>query len=117
MCIFRTPCARVPWVPSSEPEQFSPNFQVIDWVKQVFLLAKAELDTGNSVFIATHVPVDSVDLEQARVGLIGRLGVPSDVAVFVNNGTTNAIWAPTRLAEDDLTQLFPSLLRPASLCG
>jgi len=81
------------------------------------LLAKAELDARNGVFVSAYIPVHAVNLEQTRVRLIRCFGVASYVAVFVNNGTTNAIRATTRLAKNDLSQLFPSLLGPTSLSG
>ena len=81
----RIPITCIPRLPTSEIKQRTTDFEIIQWVKERFLGAEAELDAGNGVLVTAQVPIDTVDLKQTRVRLVCRLGVPRDVAVLIND--------------------------------
>ena len=76
---------RSPRIPSSDLEQHHSSLEICERIQQWGLFACDTCKTDRSPIIAFKVVVDSVDLKQTRIGLIGCLGVARDVAVFVND--------------------------------
>lgn len=109
------PCTWVPGAPTGKIVKNLTCFEVYKRIKQRFLFADLHLAANCCPLVAIHVVVDAVDLEQASIRSVVPFADIGNNTVLVDYVATSTVRTAAGFPEDDLPELFPGVLRPASL--
>ena len=100
------PVTHIPRLPPRLIKQQLADLEIGNGVEQRLLGTDVHFLARNRPLVSCGVVVHAVDLQQPRIRLVRRLCVSSDIAVLVDDGTSDAVWASARFPKDDLRQLL-----------